>query len=177
MKGMFHRPHARLCVFLAGAGLLFGSLALAAQSDHYRGRKYKAPPPSANIRVTVLKDYNGKPVPDAHVIFHPTEGDRDTGALEVKTNSDGLARIDVIPIGDTVTLQVIAKGYQTYGQSFKIEKSALSMEIRLKRPSGQYSIYTNPDSHGNPGNGGASGAGSSSSGSPKTSPPSAQPKP
>ncbi len=164
MKAMLHRSHSRLCVLLTGASLLLGPLALAAQSDHYRGRKYKTPPPSANIRVTVLKDYNGKPILGAHVIFHPTEGDHDTGALEVKTNDDGVAKIDVIPIGDTVTLQVIANGYQTYGHSFKIDKPALSMEIRLKRPVGQYSVYSN------------SGSGPNSGGAPKTSPPSAQPK-
>ena len=35
--------------------------------------------------------------------------------MELKTNEDGKAIIDVIPIGDTVRLQVIANGFQTYG--------------------------------------------------------------
>ena len=103
----------------------------------------KVPPPSARIEVTVVRDYNGKPIHDAHVIFHPIEGDHDTGALELKTNEDGKTIIDVIPVGDTVTLQVIAAGFQTSGQVYKIDKPNMSMEVRLKRPSEQYSTYKN----------------------------------
>ncbi len=94
----------------------------AQDDDSHHGRKYKVPPPSARIDVTVVRDYNGKPIADAHVIFHPIEGDKDKGALELKTNEDGKIVIDVIPVGDTVTLQVIAKGFQTYGQVYKIDK-------------------------------------------------------
>lgn len=152
-------------------GLSVGSLALQAQNDNYHGRKYKAPPPAAHIEVTVLKDFNGKPVTDAHVIFHPTEGDRDKGSLELKTNEDGKAIIDVIPIGDTVTLQVIADGYQTYGQSYKIDKPEMTMEVRMKRPGGQYSIYK----HANANSG--SGSGGSSNSSPNSAPPASGDKP
>jgi hypothetical protein len=95
--GMFHRSHFPVFALVAGIGLSVCSLALRAQNDNYHGRKYKAPPPSAHIEVTVLKDFNGKPITNAHVIFHPTEGDRDKGSLEVKTNEDGKAIIDVIP--------------------------------------------------------------------------------
>src|SRR3984957_19078367 len=113
---MHHR--SRFPVFALGAGFGLGicSLALHAQNDNdnYHGRKYKAPPPSAHIEVTVLKDFSGKPIAKAHVIFHPTEGDRDKGSLELKTNEDGKTIIDVIPIGGTGTLQVIAEGSQTY---------------------------------------------------------------
>ncbi len=140
---MFQRSHLWFYALVAGIGLSVCSLALLAQDDNPHGRKYKAPPPSAHIEVTVLKDFNGKPITNAHVIFHPTEGDRDKGSLELKTNEDGKAIIDVIPIGDTVTLQVIADGYQTYGQSYKIDKPEMTMEVHMKRPGGQYSIYKN----------------------------------
>jgi uncharacterized membrane protein YgcG len=150
---------------VAGIGLAVCSLALRAQNDNYHGRKYKEPPPSAHIEVTVMKDFNGKPISNAHVIFHPTEGDKDQGSLEVKTNEDGKAVIDVIPIGDTVTLQVIADGYQTYGQSYKIDKPEMTMDVRLKRPGGQYTIYKNPGSNS------GSGSGGSSNSSPNAPPP------
>ncbi len=141
---MFGRVILRFNIALACICLFGGSLALRAQDDNSnRGRKYKATPPSARIVVTVLRDSSGKPIQDAHVIFHPIKGDKDTGALEVKTNEDGKAIIDVIPIGDTVTLQVIASGYQTYGQNYKIDKSDISMEVRMKRPGAQYSVYKN----------------------------------
>ena len=160
-----------MIALVAGIGLSACSLALRAQDSNQHGRKYKAPPPSAHIEVTVLKDFNGKPVIDAHVIFHPTEGDRDKGSLELKTNEDGKAIIDVIPIGDTVTLQVIADGYQTYGQSYKIDKPEMTMEIRMKRPGDQYTIYKNTGS-----NSSGSGSGGSSNSSPNAPPPPAQPK-
>jgi uncharacterized membrane protein YgcG len=162
---MFQRSHLWICALVTGIGLSAGTLALLAQDDNPHGRKYKAPPPSAHIEVTVLKDFNGKPVINAHVIFHPTEGDRDKGSLELKTNEDGKAIIDVIPIGDTVTLQVIADGYQTYGQSFKIDKPEMTMEVRMKRPGGQYTIYKNPGSNS------GSGSGGSSNSSPNAPPP------
>lgn len=172
---MHARTLHRICALVAGIGLAVGSFALCAQENNQHGRKYKAPPPAANIEVTILKDFNGKPIQDAHVIFHPTEGDSDRGSLELKTNEDGKAVIDVIPIGDTVTLQVIANGYQTYGQSFTINKPEMTMEIRLKRPGAQYSIYNNKSgSGGNSGNGsGSSGSSGASSNAP---PPPAQPK-
>ena len=160
---MLHRSRLSVFILVAGVGLSLSSLAGRAQDDNNAHvRKYKAPPPAAHIEVTVLKDFNGKPIDNAHVIFHPTQGDKDTGSLEVKTNDEGKAIIDVIPIGDTVTLQVIVNGYQTYGQSYKIDKPEISMEVRMKRPGGQYSIYTNSDINVNSKKGGSSGGGSSS---------------
>ena len=158
---MFHRLHLHSCVLVAGIGLALSPLAQGAGQHDYRGRKYKAPPPASTIQITVLKDFNGKPVVNAHIIFHPTEGDRDKGSLETKTDGNGKATVDVIPVGDTVTLQVIADGYQTYGKSYKIDKSEMTMEIRLKRPSSQYSVY--PHSGANSTSGKGSGSGSSSS--------------
>jgi hypothetical protein len=166
---MHHRSRFPVFALVAGIGLAVCSLALRAQNDNYHGRKYKEPPPSAHIEVTVMKDFNGKPISNAHVIFHPTEGDKDKGSLEVKTNEDGKAVIDVIPIGDTVTLQVIADGYQTYGQSYKIDKPEMTMDVRLKRPGGQYTIYKNTGSSSNSGSG--SGSGGSSNSSPNSPPP------
>ena len=142
METMFRRPLLPVCIVLSSFGLIAGSVALRAQDDDsHHGRKYKMPPPSARIEVTVVRDYNGKPIHDAHVIFHPIEGDKDKGALELKTNEDGKTIIDVIPVGDTVTLQVIAAGFQTSGAVYKIDKLSMSMEVRLKRPTQQYSTY------------------------------------
>ena len=140
---MFHRPSLRLSVFFAVIALSFCALRAGAQDEDRRGRKFKAPPPSARIEVSVIRDSNGKPVEHAAVIFHPIEGDRDKGIMELKTNEDGKAVVDVIPVGDTVRLQIIAKGFQTYGSDFKVDKTDISMEIRLKRPGQQYSIYRN----------------------------------
>ena len=141
MKAMFCRNFLRLSVLVAGFALAFCSLHAGAQENQRRGRKYKVPAPSSRIEVSVVRDATGKPIEHAAVIFRPVEGDRDKGVMELKTNFDGKAMIDVIPIGDTVRLQIIAKGFQTYGEEFKIDKDSINMEVRMKRPGEQYSIY------------------------------------
>ena len=139
---MRFRSYLRLCVAAASLGLLLCSISAdAQQKTTNRGRKYKAPPPTARIEVTVLRDINGKPIVNAAVIFHPIEGEKSKGNMELKTNDDGKTVIDVLPMGDTVRLQIIAKGFQTYGEDFKVEKSEMALEIRMKRPGEQYSIY------------------------------------
>jgi hypothetical protein len=143
METMFRRSLLRLSFLAAIFSFALASAGVHAQDNARKGRKYKVPPLSSRIEITILKDDNGKPVQNAAVIFHPIEGDKDKGALEMKSNEDGKAIIDVIPIGDTVRLQVIAKGFQTYGQDYKIDKAEMSMEVRLRRPGKQYSIYKN----------------------------------
>jgi hypothetical protein len=69
------------------------------------------------------------------------QGEKDEGNMELKTNEDGKTIIDVLPIGDTVRLQIIAKGFQTYGDDYKVDKAEMAIEIRMKRPGEQYSIY------------------------------------
>jgi 5-hydroxyisourate hydrolase-like protein (transthyretin family) len=137
------RLHVRFAVFLSVLGLSTALLPAAAQDSSDRGRKYKAPPPTARIQVTVLRDSDGKPLENVAVIFHPIEGERDKGGMEIKTNEDGKALIDVIPIGDTIRMQIFASGYQTYGEDYKVDKADILKEIRMKRPGAQYSTYKN----------------------------------
>lgn len=173
---MFRRPSHSFFAVLAAAGIVAGCLAVHAQDNEpQHGRKYKAPPLAAHIEVLVVRDYNGKPIPQAHVIFHPVEGDRDKGSLEIKTNDDGKAVINVIPIGDTVRLQVIANGFQTYGHDYKIDKTDMTMEVRLKRPTGQFSLYGN--STAKSGTESGSGSDKPSSTPPESAPPASSDKP
>ncbi len=120
-------------------GLIVGPL--IAQDTDSRGRKFKLPPPTSTITVTVQRNFDGKPIENAAVVFHPVEGDRDKGTMELKTNEDGKTIIDVIPIGDTVLLQVIAKGFQTFGKECKVDKPNMAFAVKLKRPGEQYSVY------------------------------------
>jgi hypothetical protein len=142
MVGMLRRSVFSLIVAVAGFGLV-GSLLVAHGQDDTkgRGRKYKLPPPTARIEVTILKDTNGKPIENAAVIFHPMVGQKDDGNMELKTNEDGKTVIDVLPLGGTVRLQVIAHGFQTYGEDYKVDKDEMAIEVRMKRPGEQYSIY------------------------------------
>lgn len=118
---------------------------LLAQDPTHRGRKYKAPPPTSRIEVTVVRDKDSKPVENASVIFQLI-GEK--GNMELKTNEDGKSIIDVLPIGSSMRLQIIAKGYQTYGQDYKIDKANMTFGVRLKRPAEQYSIYKDHDQSG-----------------------------
>ena len=138
---MHRRKISRLASTAAILSFAIATFCLHAQDANKRGRKYKAPPPTSHIEVTILKDVNGKPLENASVIFHPMEGEKDKGNMELKTNEDGKAVIDVLPIGDTVRLQIIAKGFQTYGQDYKVDKSEMAIEVRMKRPGEQYSVY------------------------------------
>ena len=146
MNPMFRRPHLPFCLVAVGLAILLGSLPISAQDTDKRGRKYKAPPETARIEVTILRDLNGKPIENAAVVFHPMEGDKDKGALELKSNEDGKVTIDVIPIGDTVRLQVIADGWQTFGDDYKIDTDSKEILVKMKRPGSQYSFYG--DGHG-----------------------------
>lgn len=121
--------------------VLTSTLFSLAQNDH-RGRKYKAPPPTMKIDILVVRDTNGKPVPNAAVIFHPVnEKGKEEGAMELKTDFDGKTVLDVIPIGSTVRLQVIAKGFQTFGNDYVANADAKQITIKMKKPTEQYSIY------------------------------------
>jgi hypothetical protein len=142
MTSMHRRSSLYIAAIFAVIAVIFCTLNAGAQEDEGRkARKTKVPPPSSRIEISVVRDSNGKPVEHAAVIFHPILGDKDNGVMELKTNQDGKAMVDVIPIGDTVRLQIIAKGFQTYGGDFEVNRPEISMEIRLKRPGGQYSIY------------------------------------
>jgi hypothetical protein len=140
---MFRSCNFRLGVLAVGFALAAFVLIPGAQGreKNQHGRKYKPPPPIAHIEVDVVRARDGKPIPNAAVIFHPLEGERDRGALELKTNEEGKAIVEVLAIGDRVRLQVIAQGFQTYGGDCSINKSSMTFGVRLNRPEEQYSIY------------------------------------
>ncbi len=139
---MVCRTLYRLTVAVAVVGLIVSTLAAGAQdSTSKRGRKFKMPPPTARIEVTVLRDSNGKPIENASVIFHSIENGRSKGNMELKTNEDGKTLIDVLPIGGIMRMQIIAKGFQTFGDDYKVDKDQMAIEVRMKRPGEQYSIY------------------------------------
>src|SRR5215469_9283550 len=98
--------------------------------------------PSSSMHFMVVKDYNGKPIANAAVILHPvnTKGKQARGGMELKTDHEGQTRFDGIPYG-TLRVQVIAQGFQTFGEDYEVNKPDMDVTIKLKRPAGQYSIY------------------------------------
>lgn len=134
--GSMYRKLFLAAAFLSVSVLFLGVLTGVAQDK--RGRKYKAPPPTARIEVTVVRNDDGKPVENAAVIFHTL---KEEGNMELKSNEDGKTVIDVLPIGETARLQVIAHGFKTFGQDYPITQANMAIEVRLLRPGQQYSVY------------------------------------
>jgi Carboxypeptidase regulatory-like domain len=122
------------------AALLFGSL-LSTKAQDRRGRKYVPPPDTSKITITVTRETSGKPIRNAAVIFHPIKNGKDDGTMELKTDEDGKTSIDVIPIGGTVRLQIIANGFQTFGNDYTVTTATKDIVVKMKRPVEQYSIY------------------------------------
>jgi hypothetical protein len=100
--------------------------------------------PMSDLRFVVVRDYNGKPVRNAAVVLHPVnrKGKQSRGGLELKTDGEGRANIDGIPYGP-LRVQVLAPGFQTFGEDYKIDKAETQITVKLKRPGGQYSVYEN----------------------------------
>lgn len=100
----------------------------------------------SDLRFVVVRDYNGKPVRNAAVVLHPLsrKGKQTRGGLELKTDGEGRTSIEGIPYGP-LRVQVLAPGFQTFGEDYQIDKPELEITVKLKRPGGQYSVY---DDHG-----------------------------
>jgi hypothetical protein len=126
---------------IIATGLFVGLVAGTAQGQDSRGRKYKAPPETSHIEVLVLRDGNQKPIPNAAVVFHSSRDGKDEGNLEMKTDSEGKAIIDVIPTGSSVDVQVIANGFATFAETYQVNEASRAIEIRMMKPRAQVSTY------------------------------------
>lgn len=57
---------------------------------------------------------------------------------ETKTNQEGKVTLPTMPQG-TITVQVIARNYQTAGDTYELTEKDQTINIKLKRPQAQYS--------------------------------------
>ena len=148
------RRHLSLCLATAFVGIATLAVIPARAQDNdnpapeKHGRKYKAPPETSHIEVTVLKGFNKKPIMNAAVVFHPMKDGKDEGNLEMKTDPDGKAVIDVIPTGSSVRIQVIADGFATYAEDYLVTEPSREIVISMVRPRAQVSTYV--DNTGKP---------------------------
>ncbi|MGI9104323.1 MAG: carboxypeptidase-like regulatory domain-containing protein [Terriglobales bacterium] len=99
---------------------------------------------TASLNFVVLKDYNGKPVRNASVVLHSVDkdGKQSKGGVELKTDPDGKVSYSGVPLGK-LRVQVLAPGYQTFGEDVMIDQPQQEITVKLKRPVKQYSIYEN----------------------------------
>jgi hypothetical protein len=128
-------------MILSGMLWIVAGSAVAAKASDKRSQ-YDVP--VATLSFVVVKDYNGKPVRNAGVVMHSVDkhDKQDRGGLELKTDAEGKASFDGVPYG-RLRVQVLAPGFQTFGQDYDINQPTLEITIKLKRPEAQYSIYEN----------------------------------
>ena len=133
MKKSSHAIAVTLAIWFAGV-LAVG----AGASDKKSQYDY----PVSALSFVVLKGDNGKPVRNAGVVMHTVDkhGKQDRGGIELKTDAEGKASFDGVPYGK-LRIQVLATGFQTYGEDYDISQPTMVITIKLKRPEGQYSIY------------------------------------
>ena len=94
-----------------------------------------------------VKTLGGNPVDRASVIVKFVKGrakmklgKKILKTWETRTNQEGLAKIPPIPQG-SIQVQVIAKGYQTFGQTFEVYQIEKTIEVKLNSPQEQYSAH------------------------------------
>jgi len=104
--------------------------------------KKKQQEPLASLSFLVIRDENGKPIRNAAVVLHPVEenGKQAKGGLELKTDPEGKASYDGVPYGK-LRIQVLAPGFQTFGNDYDVGQPSMDITIKLKRPVRQYSVY------------------------------------
>ena len=94
----------------------------------------------------VVTTRSGRPIDRADVIVR--FGGRSVVKLgkmvrttwEMRSSQEGVAEIPDMPKGQ-IRIQVIAKGYQTFGQVFDVNEEAKTIEITLNPPQQQYSAH------------------------------------
>ena len=105
-----------------------------------------ADPPMTKLRIEV-RNPGDKPVDRAGVIVRFVEGrsiakfgKKIRTRWELRTNQEGVVNIPPIPQGK-ILIQVIAKGYQTFGEYIEVNEEEKTVPVNLKSPQPQYSAH------------------------------------
>jgi hypothetical protein len=94
----------------------------------------------------VVTNASGKPVDRADVIVKFSGrsilklGAKVRTSWEMRSSQEGVAHIPELPKGK-ILIQVIAKNYQTFGQTFDVTEDEKTIEIKLNPPQEQYSAH------------------------------------
>jgi len=102
--------------------------------------------PMTKINVQVTSQ-GGRPIERADVVIKFVKGrsvvklgKKIRTSWEMRTNQDGIAKVPEIPQG-TILIQVIAKGYQTFGQTFDVDEAEKTIAVKMNAPQEQYSAH------------------------------------
>lgn len=129
---------AALALFPPGRSKAFAARhSQPSDSDETPAADQKAPPPTTRLKIEI-SDPRGKPVAQASVyvrfnesggLFHKDK----LAEMDLKTNEDGSVKVPAIPQGK-IMIQVIAKGWRTYGRWYDIQKPEDTVQIKLQSP-------------------------------------------
>jgi hypothetical protein len=98
----------------------------------------------------VITNTSGKPVERANVLVKfggrsiVKLGHKVVTTWEMRSTQEGVAEIPEMPKGK-ILVQVTAKGFQTFGQTFDVTEDERTIEVKLNPPQSQYSA--NPVPH------------------------------
>ena len=110
--------------------------------DKDNGKKDSKPSDPGTTKLRIHVTAADKPVGNASVyvrfpvaggLFHKDK----LAELNLKTNDDGSAKVPDIPRGK-ILIQVVAKGWKTYGKWYDIDSEAMTVEIKLEPPAHWY---------------------------------------
>jgi hypothetical protein len=120
-----------LAVFLAV------SMLPAIAQEKQRDEKNRDEDARTDLRIEVVGGKKEEPVDNASVYLRfPREGKSVRSKLlelNLKTNANGVARYELAPRGK-VLIQVIAKGWKTFGKWYTLENEQETIRIKLEEP-------------------------------------------
>ena len=100
--------------------------------------KKSSEPATVKLKIEVVAAADGKPIGNASVyvrfnesggLFHHDK----LAELNFKTNQDGSAKVPEIPQG-RIEIQVVAKGWHTFGQWYDVDTDEQTIQIKLAPP-------------------------------------------
>ena len=97
----------------------------------------------------VIKNDSGKPVDRANVIVRFSGrsiaklGKKVRTTWEMRSTQEGVAEIPELPKGK-ILVQVTAKGFQTFGQTFDVTEDERTIDVTLNPPQQQYTADPTP---------------------------------
>ena len=97
----------------------------------------------SRLTVEVFSADTGKPVERASVVIKFRRGigvnlKKIQTNWETKTSEEGRVKLPGMPMGE-VSIQIIAKGFQTHGGIYQLTEPEQTITIKVNRPQRQYS--------------------------------------
>ena len=100
--------------------------------------KKSSQPATVKLRIEITSAADGKPIGNASVYVRFNESGgflhrEKLTELNFKTNQDGSAKVPEVPQGK-ILIQVIAKGWHTFGKWYEIETDEQTIQIKIDPP-------------------------------------------